>query len=102
MTGKKKTVIILILLCIVIAVIPLVLIKDSAFGGSDDAAAKTISEILKVPEYKPWASPVFKPPGSETESLLFSLQAALGAGIFGYCIGTLKERSKNKKGSLPQ
>lgn len=97
MTGKMKTGVILILLCVLIAVIPLVLIKGSDFGGSDDAASKTISEILNVKEYKPWASPVFEPPGGETESLLFSLQAAIGAGIFGYGIGILKERTKQKR-----
>ncbi len=97
MTGKMKTGIILILLCVLIAVIPLALIKDSEFGGSDDAASSTISEILKVEEYEPWASPVFEPPGGETESLLFCLQAAIGAGIFGYGIGVLKERTKLKR-----
>ncbi len=99
MKGKVKTGIILVLICILIAVIPLVLIKNSQFGGSDDAASETISEILGVEEYKPWASPVYEPPGAETESLLFSLQAALGAGIMGYGIGILRERTKNRKES---
>lgn len=99
MTRKMKTAIILILICILIAVIPLVLIKDSEFGGADDAASGTISEILEVEEYEPWASPLYKPPGGETESLLFCIQAAMGAGIFGFGIGVLKERTKNRKES---
>ncbi|QHQ61244.1 energy-coupling factor ABC transporter substrate-binding protein [Anaerocolumna sedimenticola] len=102
MTGKMKTGIVLLLICILIAVIPLAVIKDSDFGGSDDAAGKTISEILNVDEYKPWVSPVFEPPGGETESLLFCLQAALGAGVFGYGIGVLKERNRNRKESKPE
>ncbi len=97
MTGKMKTGIILLLLSVLIAVIPLILIKNSEFGGSDDAASETISEILEVEEFEPWASPVYEPPGGETESFLFCLQAALGAGIFGYGIGVLKERTKGRK-----
>lgn len=92
MSSKAKTVIILLLLCIVIAIIPLAFIKDSEFGGADGAAEEAITEI--DPTYEAWASPILEPPGGETESLLFCLQAALGAGIFGYGFGILKERSK--------
>lgn len=95
MSSKSKSVIILLLLCVLIAVIPLAFIKDSEFGGADGAAEEAITEIN--PSYKAWVSPILEPPGGETESLLFCLQAALGAGIFGYCFGTLKERSKYKK-----
>ena len=34
--------------------------------------------------------------GSETESLLFCLQAGLGAGVFGYLLGVLRERAKHE------
>lgn len=95
MSSKAKSVIILLLLCILIAVIPLAFIKNSEFGGADGAAEEAITEI--DPSYEAWASPILEPPGGETESLLFCLQAALGAGIFGYCFGTLKERSKYEK-----
>lgn len=97
MKNKGKTAIILLLLCVIIVLIPLVFFKNSDFGGADDAAFNAISEIN--PDFKPWMSPVFEPPGSETESLLFCLQAAIGAGIIGFGFGTLKERSKNKKQS---
>lgn len=92
-TGK--TILILLLTCALIAVIPLILIRDSEFGGADGAAADLIMEIN--PEYEIWASPVLEPPGGETESLLFCLQAALGAGIFGFCFGTLRERHKREE-----
>ncbi len=97
MSSKVKTGIILILLCVIIAVVPLAFIKDSEFGGSDDAASNAISSILEVDEYKPWFSPIYEPPGGETESLLFCLQAAIGAGIFGFGLGTLMERGRNRK-----
>jgi cobalt/nickel transport protein len=97
MNSNGKKAIILILLCVVIAVVPLIAIKDSEFGGSDDAASQAISQLTGEEEYTPWFSPVYEPPGGETESLLFCLQAALGAGIFGYGIGVLKERRKYAK-----
>lgn len=97
MSRKVKNGIILVLLCVIIAVVPLAFIKDSEFGGSDDAASNAISSILEVDEYKPWFSPIYEPPGGETESLLFCLQAAIGAGIFGFGLGTLMERGRNRK-----
>lgn len=93
MSSKSKTVIILLLLCVTIAVIPLVLM-ESEFGGADGAASEIIEKTH--PDYETWADPLLEPPGGETESLLFCLQAAIGAGIFGYGIGTLKERSKRR------
>ncbi len=84
----------LVLIAIVIglAVVPLFIVKNAEFGGSDDHAEKAITEINA--HYKPWFSPVWEPPSGEIESLLFSLQAALGAGFIGYYIGYGKGRKK--------
>lgn len=95
MTGKMKTAVILLLLCVLIAVVPLAVIRDSEFGGADGAAEELITEIN--PDYEAWASPMFELPGGETESLLFCLQAALGAGIFGYGFGVLRERHRREE-----
>lgn len=95
MSNKAKTIILLLLICVMIAVFPLILNKDSEFEGTDTAASKIVSEI--DPDYEVWVDPLLEPPGSETESLLFCLQAAIGAGVFGYGIGVLKERSKHNK-----
>jgi len=92
MSGKAKTVVILLLVCVLIAVIPLVLIKDSEFGGADGAAEEAILEV--APDYEPWASSIIELPGGETESLLFCLQAAIGAGILGYGFGYFASRKK--------
>lgn len=85
----------LILLASAIAVIPLFMWKDSEFGGADGLAEEKITAIQS--DYTPWANPLFEPPGGETESLLFSLQAALGAGVIGYVVGTVRARSKREK-----
>lgn len=95
MTKRGKLVIVLLLLCAVIAVVPLILIRDSEFGGADGAAEEAVTEI--DPDYETWASPVIEPPGGETESLLFCVQAGLGAGIFGFILGRLTERRKHEK-----
>lgn len=94
MSSNAKTVIILLLICVLIAVIPLATNKESEFAGADGAAEEAILELS--PDYEPWASPILEPPGGETESLLFCIQAALGAGIFGYGFGVLRERSRKE------
>jgi cobalt/nickel transport protein len=66
---------------------------DSEFGGADGAAEDVIAEIN--PDYEPWFGGIgFEPPGGETESLLFALQAAIGSLIIGYTFGYY--RGKNK------
>lgn len=75
---------------VALAVFPLLFVKGD-FGGADDAAESMIGRIN--PGYEPWFSSFFELPG-ETESMLFALQAAIGAGIIGYAIGFLKGKSK--------
>ncbi|MGI6257419.1 MAG: energy-coupling factor ABC transporter substrate-binding protein [Anaerovoracaceae bacterium] len=96
MSKNAKIVIICLILAVIIAVVPLLLIKDSEFGGADGQAEETITKVNSG--YKPWFESLIEPPGGETESLLFSLQAGLGAGIFGFGLGYLVCRKKmNKK-----
>jgi len=83
----------LILAVILLAVIPLFLNPGSEFGGADGEAEGAILEV--APDYQPWFQPFWSPPGGETESLLFALQAALGAGIIGYYFGV-------KRGQKPK
>ena len=84
---------ILLVLVVALVAVPLFLIKKpepgpdgkevEIFTGSDDQAKNAIGKI--DPTYKPWAKSLMEPPSGEVESLLFSLQAALGAGFLGYC-----------------
>lgn len=94
MKSKKSLVFILIVLCILIAVFPLVYIKNSEFGGADGAAEDVIAEV--DPDYEPWAESIISPPGAETESLLFALQASMGAGIVCFGFGYFVARKKFK------
>ena len=83
----------LIVLVVALAVLPLIIKKDSEFGGADGQAEEVIMEIQ--PDYEPWISSVFEPPSGEIESLLFTLQAALGAGVIGYILGYMKRNKKD-------
>ena len=94
--NKNKSVfkknIILIVLILLIGVVPLLLVK-SEFGGSDDKGEEVIKTIK--PNYEPWAKNLIELPGDETESLLFALQASIGAGVVGYVLGYFKGERKN-------
>ena len=68
------------------------------FGGSDDRAQQAIGTI--APHYKPWFAPVFEPASSEIASLLFALQAAIGAGVIGYWLGLSVARERSRKSEL--
>jgi cobalt/nickel transport protein len=73
---------------VILAIIPLFLQKDAEFGGADGQAEEAIMEINT--NYEPWFKSIWEPPSGEIESLLFSLQAALGAGFIGYFIGFMR------------
>jgi cobalt/nickel transport protein len=62
------------------------------FKGSDDLGTEAIRAAR--PGYEPWFQPLWKPPSGEVESLLFSLQAALGAGFLGYVIGRRQSNTR--------
>lgn len=83
----------LIAAVILLGVIPVLMHWNSKdenlFTGADNKAGKTIEEI--APDYKAWAKPVFEPAG-ELSSMLFALQAAIGAGLLGYAIGYYRGR----------
>ncbi len=94
-TLKVWSNVFLILVVIGLAVIPLLLLKNAEFGGADGEAEKAITEINQG--YQPWFVPLCEPPSGEIESLLFALQAAIGAGIIGYGLGYMKGRSRKEE-----
>jgi cobalt/nickel transport protein len=84
--------VLLSLLAIALAIVPLFIARNAEFGGADAQAEKAITEIK--PEYTPWFSPLWKPPGREIESFLFAMQAAIGAGFIGYYFGYARGRKR--------
>ncbi len=92
MKQSSKTNLLLILLAIIIMIVPLFIKKGAEFEGADDQAEDVIGEI--DPDYEPWFDALWEPPSGEIESLLFSVQVAIGAGLIGYIFGGMKEKKK--------
>ncbi|KUG20660.1 MAG: energy-coupling factor ABC transporter substrate-binding protein [Methanomicrobiaceae archaeon] len=63
---------------------------EEAWGGADSEAA----ELIEASGYEPWIDPIWKPPSGEIESLLFAMQAAIGALVIGYFFGYWKGSRK--------
>ena len=87
---------ILLAAAVVLAMIPLFMSfeGEEVFGGADGQAQDAIHQIQ--PDYKPWFTTIWEPPSKEIESLLFMLQAALGAGLLGYYIGLRRGEAKGR------
>jgi cobalt/nickel transport protein len=71
-----------------LTLIPLLTIKTPG-GGTDNQAQGVIEQI--APDYQPWFESLFTP-GGGSESLLFALQAALGAAVIGYYVGFVRTK----------
>lgn len=73
---------------------PLLFLNNTDFPGSDSISEQAIAQMN--PDYQPWFHSIFKPSSAEVESLLFALQAAIGAGFIGYGIGLYKGRKEKE------
>ncbi|HUT27052.1 MAG TPA: energy-coupling factor ABC transporter substrate-binding protein [Methanomassiliicoccales archaeon] len=73
----------------VILVSAVLLNPNSDFSGTDDSGGDIISDT--DPDYQPWFNSLWEPSG-ELATLLFTLQAAIGALVIGYFLGSNKAR----------
>lgn len=92
-----KTIILLLIILCIIVIAPLAMYNgqtedDGFFGGSDGEAEDIIAES----GYEPWFTSLWEPPSGEIESLIFALQAAIGAIIIGYFFGYWRGQSKRE------
>ena len=94
---NNKQYLVLLVLVAIIAIIPLAMYngmsEDDGFWRADDAASETIEKT----GYEPWFESFWEPPSGEIESLLFALQAAIGAIIIGYVLGYYYGRAKERR-----
>jgi cobalt/nickel transport protein len=99
---SRRTRYLLGLATLALVVAPLIFVKGQ-YGGSDDQGSAAVA--ASRPGCHPWFEPIWKPPSPEIESLLFALQAAIGAGTIGYVVGRIhgaakeREAHNNKKAS---
>jgi len=102
---KRHQNLILLIAVVLLAVFPLCYVERPApdangesaeiFAGADDQAKNLIGEI--APDYAPWFDSLIEPASGEIASLLFALQAALGAGFIGYYLGVARTREKMRR-----
>lgn len=89
---SRRANLILVLLAALIVAAPMMLGLPGEYGGADGEAQAAI----EATGYQPWFTALWVPPSKEIESLLFALQAALGAGVLGYVLGRLHGRGKQE------
>lgn len=102
---KRLQNVLLLLGVVLLVILPLMIVEKpepapgqkevEIFAGADDQAKDLVGEIQ--PNYKPWFEPLLEPPSGEIATMLFALQAALGAGFIGYWLGSSVTRSKEKR-----
>ena len=102
---KRHQNMLLLLAVVLLAALPLWLVQKplpdvngkpvEIFAGADNKAMALIGDI--APNYTQWFKPLLEPASSEIASLLFALQAALGAGFIGYYLGASVTRERMKR-----
>lgn len=100
----KRINLILLGLALAIATLPLLLPVTRGlaepFTGADTQAQAVI--VQAHPDYRPWFSPLWKPPSGEVATFLFALQAALGAGLLGYYLGLRRGQAQRRRRKAPR
>ena len=91
----NKTILGLLIILAILVIAPLAMYNgygedEGYFGGSDNQAEDVVAES----GYEPWFSSIWEPPSGEIESLIFALQAAIGALVIGYFFGYWRGQSK--------
>lgn len=91
----NKTILGLLIILAILVIAPLAIYNgygedEGYFGGSDNQAEDVVAES----GYEPWFSSIWEPPSGEIESLIFALQAAIGALVIGYFFGYWRGQSK--------
>jgi cobalt/nickel transport protein len=96
LSRKLELIVLAILLIFAAQFIYISSTTNAEYGGADDKPEGVIEQITGG-TYKPIAEPIWEPPSSEIESLLFALQAAIGAGVIGYFIGYYRAKKNYEK-----
>ncbi|WP_434778299.1 energy-coupling factor ABC transporter substrate-binding protein [Neisseria sp. Ec49-e6-T10] len=90
---KKNLILFLLVVALVLVPFFMPQNKEAEFGGADGQAEEMITQIH--PDYEPWFSSLYEPASGEIESLLFTLQGSIGAGVICYILGYYRGRGRN-------
>ncbi|AKB27728.1 Additional substrate-specific component CbiN of cobalt ECF transporter [Methanosarcina siciliae C2J] len=93
MSRKLELIVLAIILIFTAQFLYMSSTTDAEYGGADGEAENVINDITGG-TYEPIAEPIWEPPSGEIESLLFGLQAAIGASIIGYFLGYYKAKNQ--------
>ncbi|MBQ7702112.1 MAG: energy-coupling factor ABC transporter substrate-binding protein [Candidatus Methanomethylophilaceae archaeon] len=93
LTKNQKIYIVGFLLIAVLVICTLAFVSGD-FGGSDDSGGQAAEKWGYIPWTGNWMEDIGFELPSETESLLFAVQAAIGAIIIGFFIGWLYARKQ--------
>lgn len=93
MSKKLEIIVLAIFLIFAIQFVYMASTTDAEYMGADGQAEDAIKETTGG-TYEPVAKPLWEPPSSEIESLLFGLQAAIGAGVLGYFLGYYRAKKR--------
>lgn len=99
MQLKKEHYGVLIAVLLTLFLIPIVVLPNADFGGADDAAGQIITDM----GYVPWFDSLWSLPEG-LESVMFAVQAIIGASIIAYIVGYErgKRQSKASNTQTPQ
>ncbi|NHA67303.1 energy-coupling factor ABC transporter substrate-binding protein [Phycicoccus flavus] len=89
---ERRSTVLLVLVALFVVVGCFLVAGNVDYGGTDSAATDAIA--ASDPGYEPWFTHLWAPRSKEVESGLFALQAALGGGVVGFALGTLRERRR--------
>lgn len=90
MTSRRSNIILLLAAALIVAA-PIILSLPGDYEGTDDLAAGAVEET----GYQPWFEPLWSP-SEEVEGLIFTLQAATGAGLLGFILGRISTRRERR------
>ncbi|AKB52760.1 Additional substrate-specific component CbiN of cobalt ECF transporter [Methanosarcina barkeri str. Wiesmoor] len=93
--GKLEIAVLVILVLFIVQFLYVSIFTHAEYGGSDEQGGKKVKEITGG-KYEPWIKPIWEPPSGEIETLLFVVQASIGAIIIGYFIGYYRGKEKGR------
>ena len=85
---KKKNILLIVACLAIIGLSFLGAPQGAEYSGADGQAESVIEQVN--PDYQPWFHSLYEPASGEIESLLFTLQGSIGAGIIAYFLGYQK------------